>query len=129
MSPMKRRYDAEQYPGLLTADPPVCASGPPLAALRRCERLRRGEACWCRIYSRQLADDLCDVGASAQAEYLTQSLEPEDLEALVGELRALSLDRVRDAELRGRVEAAIEQLSRLVRHGAGLTDLYSDDLD
>ena len=40
---MDRRYRAEQYPGLMTADPPICAMGPALAVLRRCERLRRGK--------------------------------------------------------------------------------------
>jgi hypothetical protein len=126
---MDRRYRAEQYPGLLTADPPICAIGPALAVLRRCERLRRGDTCFCRVYSRDLADDLIVAGAPRQAEYLTESLEPEDVEALVDELRAIVLDRVGDVELRSRVEGAITQLSRLVRHEAGLTDLYSDDVD
>jgi len=36
-------YRAEQYPGLLTADPPICAVGPAVAVLRRCEQLRRGD--------------------------------------------------------------------------------------
>lgn len=126
---MDRRYRAEQYPGLMTADPPICAIGPALAVLRRCERLRRGETCFCRVYSRDLADDLIAAGAPRQAEYLSESLEPEDVEALVDELRDLILDQLGDPELQGRIEGAISQLSRLVRHEAGLTDLYSDDLD
>jgi hypothetical protein len=126
---MDRRYRAEQYPGLLTADPPICAIGPALSVLRRCERLRRGETCFCRVYSRDLADDLIAAGAPRQAEYLTESLEPEDVEALVDELRAVVLDQVADVELRSRVESATAQLARLVRHEAGLTDLFGDDVD
>lgn len=126
---MDRRYRAEQYPGLLTADPPICAVGLPLTVLRRCERIRRGETCYCRIYSRDLADDLIAAGAPQQADYLSESLEPEDVEALVAELRAIDFDRLADGDLRARVDAGVAQLARLVQHDAGLTDRYSDDLD
>ena len=122
-------YRAEQYPGLLTADPPICAVGPALSTLRRCERLRRGLACYCRIYSRDLADDLVAANAPSAAEYLTTSLEPEDVEALEEEIDRIDIDRLPDADLRSRIEAARRDLARLVRHGAGLTDLYGDDLD
>lgn len=122
-------YRAEQYPGLLTADPPICAVGPALSVLRRCERLRRGLGCYCRIYSRELADDLVAAGVPSAAEYLTTSLEPEDVEALVDEIRRLDLDRLTDPDLQSRIEAGRRDLARLARHGAGLTDLYSDDLD
>ena len=49
------RYDAVQYPWLLTADPPVCRSGPALGVLRRCERLRRGDRCICRFAAADIA--------------------------------------------------------------------------
>lgn len=126
---VSRRYRAEQYPGILTADPPICRVGPALGILQRCERLRRDEACYCRVYSRDLAEDLLEAGAASQADYLTASLEPEDVEALVEELRRFDPSRIADAELRSRVEAGLIQLARLVRHGSGLTDQYSDDID
>jgi hypothetical protein len=95
----------------LTADPPICAVGLALAVLHRCERIRRGETCFCRIYSRDFADDLIEAGAARQAEYLTESLEPEDVEALVEERRVIDFDRLADGELRARVEAGVAQLS------------------
>jgi hypothetical protein len=126
---LNRQYRAEQYPGLLTADPPICAVGQALSVLRRCDRIRRGEGCLCRIYSADVAEDLIDAGAVTQAEYLTAALEPEDVEALVDELQAFKFDRLSDDDLRARLEALTAQLARLVRHGSGLTDRYSDDLD
>lgn len=129
LAPLNRQYRAEQYPGLLTADPPICAVGQALSVLRRCDRIRRGEGCLCRIYSADVAEDLIDAGAVTQAEYLTAALEPEDVEALVDELQAFKFDRLSDDDLRARLEALTAQLARLVRHGSGLTDRYSDDLD
>jgi hypothetical protein len=79
--------------------------------------------------SRDLAEDLLEAGAPSQAEYFTASLEPEDVESLVDELRRFDPSRIADEDLRGRVEAGFRQLARLVQHGAGLTDLYSDDID
>lgn len=126
---MPSAYRAEQYPGLLTADPPICAIGPALGVLRRCERLRRGEACYCRIYAQDLADDLVAAGAPAAAEYLATSLEPEDVEALVDEIERIDLNRLADRDLVSRIDAGRRQLARLVRNGAGLSDARSDDID
>jgi hypothetical protein len=129
LDPLGRQYRAEQYPGLLTADPPVCAVGQALSVLRRCDRIRRGEGCFCRVYSADVAEDLIAAGAVGQAEYLSASLGPEDVEALLDELQAFGFDRVADDDLRARVETLTAQLARLVRHGSGLTDRYSDELD
>lgn len=114
---VNRPYRAEQYAGLLTADPPICATGPALGVLTRCERLRRGEACLCRVYARDLADDLAAIGALRQADYLTSSLEPEDVEKLVEELQALPLTAVADDDLRGRIESSTRQLADLADLG------------
>lgn len=81
------------------------------------------------MYSRDSAEDLTACGATTQAEYLTSSLEPDDVEALLEGIRTIRLDGIADVDLRGRVEGLVAQLSRIVRHGSGLTDQYSDDVD
>ena len=73
----RRTVPAEQYPWLLTADPPVCSDGPALGVLRRCERLRRGEHCICRFAAADVAEDLTAAGAPQLAEFLDTTLEAE----------------------------------------------------
>lgn len=123
-----RRYVAEQYPGLLTADPPVCGVGPALGLLRRCERLRRSERCYCRFAAGDITDDLTAAGIDELAEYFSTSLEPEDVEELVGKLSRLDLTRV-ERDVGDRLALELADLRRLVQAGSGLTDRYADDLD
>lgn len=129
MARHSQRNRAEQYPSLLTADPPVCRVGPPLAILRRCELLRRDEVCWCRFLASDLADELTEAGAPDLAEYFTSALEPEDVDELSAKVRALVTSGIPDAELADRVAKLSRRLRRLVEAEAGLTDRYSDDLD
>lgn len=127
--PSSGRYDAVQYPWLLTADPPVCGSGPALGVLRRCERLRRGQHCQCRFAAADIGDDLEAAGHRDLADYFTTSLEPEDVEELAGRLRVASPNDLQDGELAERLVQLLRDLDRLVEAGAGLTDRYSDELD
>lgn len=129
MTRHSQRNRAEQYPSLLTADPPVCRVGPPLAVLRRCERLRRDEVCWCRFAAADLADELTEAGAPELADYFATALEPEDVDELSSKVRALVASGVPDAELADSVARLSRRLRRLVEAEAGLTDRYSDDLD
>ena len=78
----------------MTADPPICRPGPALGVLRRCERLHRGDLCFCRFETADLADDLTPVGAPELAEYLSSDLEPEDVEELASKVRKLDLEVV-----------------------------------
>jgi hypothetical protein len=93
------RYRAEQYPWLLTADPPICRVGPALAVLRRCERLRREEPCLCRFAAADIADELERSGAPELAEYLASRLEPEDVDELVRRLHAHRARETGDSDL------------------------------
>ena len=130
MARHSQRNRAEQYPSLLTADPPVCRVGPPLAVLRRCERLRRDEVCWCRFAAADLADELIEAGASELADYFAAALEPEDVDELSSKVHALATsESVPDAGLADSVARLSRRLRRLVEAEAGLTDRYSDDLD
>jgi hypothetical protein len=123
------RYDAVQYPWLLTADPPVCRSGPALGVLRRCERLRRGDRCICRFAAADIADDLEKAGWPDLADYFATPLEPEDVEELARKLRASDQSKLADADLAESLALLLRDLSRLVEAGAGLTDRFSDELD
>jgi hypothetical protein len=120
---------AEQYPWLLTADPPVCRVGTALAVLRRCERLGRDERCICRFQAADIADDLIAGGRPDLAEYFETALEPEDVEELAEKLSQIELGPPMDAGLADRLTLVRADLRRLVRHGSGLTDTHSDDLD
>lgn len=123
------RYNPNQYPWLLTSDPPVCRSGPALAVLRRCERLRRGDRCVCRFGAADIAEDLERAGVPELAEYFATSLEPEDVEDLASKLRRLDPSRLADTDLGDELTRLLHDLGRLVEAGAGLTDRFSDDLD
>jgi hypothetical protein len=125
----RHHVPAEQHAWLLTADPPVCAIGPALGVLRRCERLRLGEHCFCRVAAADVAEDLTAAGASDLAEFLETALEPDDVEALRDGVEKIDLDELGDAALAERLAMFGGDLQRLVRAGAGLTDRYSDDLD
>ncbi len=124
-----RPYRAEQYPALLTADPPVCRVGPVLAVLRRCERLRRGDACWCRFAAADLAEELLEAGAPELAEYFMTSLEPEDVDELAEKLARLDRSKISTSELADTLVVLTRRLRRLVEAGADRTDRYADDLD
>jgi hypothetical protein len=123
------RILAEQFPWMLTADPPVCRIGPALGVLRRCERLRRGQRCFCRLAAAEIAEDLAAVGHPELGEYLYSALEPEDVEELSSRLDGLDLSSAADPDVAERLSTARSDLRRLVSAGSGLTDRYSDDLD
>jgi hypothetical protein len=125
----RRTAPAEQYVWLLTADPPVCAVGPALGTLRRCDRLRRGEHCFCRFAAADIAEDLAAAGAPDLAAFLEMPLEPDDVEELRDGLEQVDLDEIGDEALAERLTTLLADLRRLVRVGAGLTDRYADDLD
>ncbi len=125
----RHQVPPEQHSWLLTADPPVCAIGPALGVLRRCERLRLDQHCFCRIAAADVADDLAAAGALELAEFLDTALEPDDVEALRDGVQDLDLDGLDDPALAERLATLRGDLERLVRAGAGLTDRYSDDLD
>jgi hypothetical protein len=129
MARESQRNRAEQYPSLLTADPPVCRVGPPLAVLRRCERLRRDEVCWCRFAAADLADELSEAGAPELGDYFATALEPEDVNELSSRVRALAASGIPDEDLADSVARLSRRLRRLVEAESGLTDRYSDDLD
>lgn len=120
---------AEQHAWLLTADPPVCAIGPALGTLRRCDRLRRGEHCFCRFAAGDIAEDLAAAGATDIAELLETPLEPDDVEELRDGVEAIDFDGIGDVALAERLTILLADLNRLVRAGAGLTDRYADELD
>jgi hypothetical protein len=122
-------YRPEQYPSLLTADPPVCQVGPALAVLRRCERLRRDEECWCRFAAADLADQLTEAGAPDLGDYFSSALEPEDVDELSSKVRVLAMSGIPDGELADSVARLSRRLRRLVEAEAGLTDRYSDELE
>ncbi|MEX0629624.1 MAG: hypothetical protein WEE67_04195 [Chloroflexota bacterium] len=126
------RFDRSAFVRLLTADPPVCRGGRPLEVLANCDRVRRGEPCWCRFEAETIADDLEAIAATDVSEWLTDTLEPEDVEAFADDLeRAVNLAEARSADDDAvqRVAQLHARLRRLVRAGAGLTDRHSDDLD
>lgn len=100
--------------------------------LLNCDRMRRGDPCWCRFEAETVADDLEGIAAGDLSEWLTDTLEPEDVEAFAADIeRAVSAARARsvDDDAVQRVVHLHAMLLRLVRAGAGLTDRHSDDLD
>ena len=123
------RYRAEQYPWLLTADPPICRVGSALAVLRRCERLRRGDRCLCRFAAADIAEELERSGAPELAEYLATSLEPEDVDELARRLHTHRERYTSESDLAESLARLERDLNRLVEAGSGLTDEFSDDLD
>ncbi len=123
------RSNAVQYPWLLTADPPICRSGPALGVLRRCERLRRADRCLCRFAAADIAEDLENAGSPDLADYFATPLEPEDVEELARKLLIFNPSKLADTDLADRLFQLLRDLDRLVEAGAGLTDRFSDDLD
>lgn len=107
----------------------MCRIGNALAVLARCERLRRGEDCHCRFEAGDIAGVLEGAGAPDLAEYLATPLEPEDVEELARRLGERRWELDEDSELADKIAKFRRDLDRLVRHGSGLTDRYSDDLD
>lgn len=124
----KRRYRAEQYIWLLTADPPICRSGRPLEVLDSCERRRRDLVCWCRVAVRDIADDLDAVGCGDLADEFEAELDSDDVAELAERLASVGRT-AEDREAGERVAAAAEILERIAEAGSGLSDRHADDVD
>ena len=128
MTSRGRRYRAEQYIWLLTADPPICRDGRPVEVLNNCDRQRRGERCWCRVLVREVADDLDHIGQGDVSEFLEAGLEADDVSDVAARLRsAAALAEGTDES--DRVIAVSYDLERIADRGSGLTDRYADDVD
>jgi hypothetical protein len=132
-------FQRADYRWLLLADPPVCRTGRPEAVLNNCDRLRRGEVCWCRFETQDAVEDIGIVGAAgALDDWLTAGdLEDRDVEDLRDKILGI-VSRVRaegeaaSEEVAGaieRLEALAARLGRLVDRGSGLSDRYADDVD
>lgn len=79
-----------------------------------------------------MGEDLAAIGADRVSDWLTDTLEPEDVEAFAEDvLQAIKAAQTPpvDEDAVQRVQHWHTWLRRLVRAGAGLTDRYSDDLD
>lgn len=79
-----------------------------------------------------MSEDLEAIGADRVSDWLTDTLEPEDVEAFAEDvLRAINAARTSpvDEDAVQRVQHWHTWLRRLVLAGAGLTDRYSDDLE
>lgn len=135
---MRPTSPAELYDRLLTADPPVCAAGKAVAVLQQCERRRRDQECLCRFDANEIAEDAAGLGCAEVGEYVSGELEPDDVEDFARAVAACLDDRSSGTAATDPdgVAAAMERLRRvegrlgvLVRHEAGLTDRYSDDID
>lgn len=121
---------ADRYVWLLTADPPVCAGGRPVAVLNQCSRKRKGELCHCRFDAAEISDDLGMLGCGELARTLEDGLEPDELSDFADGIRGcLSLAGGKDDELVERVKVLVTRLDRIIEAEAGLTDRYSDDVD
>jgi hypothetical protein len=126
------RFERTNFVRLLTADPPVCRAGRPLEVLANCERLRRGEVCWCRFEAEAIADDFEAIHAAHLTDWLTDAMDPADVDEFAGDIdKAIAVARathIGDDDVQ-RVVHLRARLGRLVQAGAGLTDRYSDELD
>ena len=135
------RYQRADYRWRLLADPPVCRAGRPAFILNNCDRLRRGEVCWCRFETTEINEDLEALGEAGKADdWLTAGeLEARDVEDLRdamtrvveraqrrSEAGSLSDDQ---ASALDRLTLLVSRLSRLVEHDSGLSDRYADELD
>ncbi len=83
---MKRRPPPAESVWLLTADPPVCASGNPVAVLTACERRRRLEECLCRFDASSIAEELSEIGCDDAADYFRDELSADEVEDVVSAL-------------------------------------------
>lgn len=132
-------YQRADYRWLLLADPPICRGGRPEAVLNNCDRLRRGEVCWCRFETQEAVEDVAMVGEpGALDDWLTAGdLEERDVEDLRDAIlrivkrrqsgsEAMTEDAAAAAE---RLEALAIRLSRVVDRGSGLSDRHADDVD
>jgi hypothetical protein len=120
---------ADRYAWLLTADPPICASGRPVAVLNQCPRRRRDQVCFCRFDAAEIAEDLNKLGAGELARTLESGLEPEELEDFADGVRGFLRTAKGEEDLMGRAKVLVVRLDKLVEAEAGLTDRYSDDID
>ena len=65
-------FQRADYRWLLLADPPICRGGRPEVVLNNCDRLRRGEVCWCRFETQEAVEDVALIGApGALDDWLT----------------------------------------------------------
>ena len=134
------RYQRADYKWLLLADPPVCRAGRPIVVLNNCDRRRKGEICWCRFNTSEIADDLAEIGeANLADEWLTMDLEARDVEDFRNAVQTAvaragqhseeaPLDQDQEHALE-RVSYLIRRLNRLVESESGLSDRYSEDVD
>jgi hypothetical protein len=121
---------ADRYNWLLTADPPLCTGGKPVAVLNQCSRRRKGQLCYCRFDAAEISGDLDKLGCGELARTLEDSLEPDDVSDFADGIRScLIRARGQDEELVERVKVLVVRLDQVIEAEAGLTDRYSDDVD
>lgn len=120
---------ADRYAWLLTADPPLCASGRPIAVLNQCPCRRRGQVCLCRFDAAEIAEDLGELGAGELARTLEDGMEPEEVADFADGVRRCLIGAKGDEELVERVKVLLVRLEKLIEAEAGLTGRYSDDID
>lgn len=132
-------FQRADYRWRLLADPPVCQGGRPEVALNNCDRMRRGEVCWCRFETQEAIEDVALLGAPGVLDdWLTVGdLDERDVEdlhdaidKLVQRSRAASEAPPTDvADASDRLERLEARLARLVDRGSGLSDRLDDDVD
>jgi hypothetical protein len=132
-------FQRADYRWRLLADPPVCRGGRADVVLNNCDRLRRGEVCWCRFETQEAIDDVASAGApGALDDWLTAGdLDDRDVEDLHDAIEKL-VERSRSggevlsadvADATDRLELLMTRLARLVARGSGLSDRHDDDVD
>ena len=130
---MKRRPPAESV-WLLTADPPVCRGGNPVAVLNACERRRRLEECLCRFDASSIAEQLGEIGCDEAADYFRDELSPEEVEEVASALEECSEGSSSDDEDANEdadafVKGLRARLAIVVDAEAGLTARYAGEVD
>lgn len=123
---------ADRYVWLLTADPPLCASGKPVAVLNQCSRRRHAQLCYCRFDAAEISGDLEKLGCAELSRALEDSLEPDEVADFAQHVEhCLRGSRTHTAleEVVERVKVLLVGLERVVEAEAGLTDRYSDEVD
>jgi hypothetical protein len=132
-------FQRADYRWRLLADPPVCRGGRAEVVLNNCDRLRRGEVCWCRFETQEAIEDVALVGApGALDDWLTtgdlDERDVADLHEAIDKLvkRTLAASEAPSADVADacdRLERLVTRLGRLVERGSGLSDRFDDDVD
>lgn len=132
-------FQRADYRWRLLADPPVCRGGRPEVVLNNCDRMRRGEVCWCRFETQEAIEDVALVGAPGVLDdwLIAGDLDERDVEdlhdaidRLIKRSRAVSEAPSADvADATDRLERLLARLARLVDLGSGLSDRLDDDVD